>query len=135
MKKFDNYKSNLSVLVQADAQDIKNEFIIGGIIDKFFIQFELAWKVLKELLTYEGIAAAQSGSPREIIKEAYKCFSFIDEQVWLSMLSERNNLAHVYDKNAAYRLVQRIIEEYIPQFVELEKNISAKYPDLNEILD
>ena len=63
MKKFDNYKSNLSVLVQADAQDIKNEFIIGGIIDKFFIQFELAWKVLKELLTYEGIAAAQSGSP------------------------------------------------------------------------
>ena len=81
MKKFDNYKSNLSVLVQADAQDIKNEFIIGGIIDKFFIQFELAWKVLKELLTYEGIAAAQSGSPREIIKEAYKCFSFIDEQV------------------------------------------------------
>ena len=130
MKKFDNYKSNLSVLVHADSQDTSNEFIIGGIIDKFFIQFELSWKVLKELLAYEGIAAAQSGSPREIIKEAYKCYPFIDEKIWLSMLSERNNLAHIYDQKAAKRLVQRIIGEYISAFVELEKNISEKYPDL-----
>jgi len=131
MKKFDNYKSNLSVLVHADSQDTGNEFIIGGIIDKFFIQFELSWKVLKELLAYEGVvAAAQSGSPREIIKEAYKCYPFIDEKIWLSMLSERNNLAHIYDQKAAKRLVQRIIGEYIPVFVALEKNISEKYPDL-----
>lgn len=53
-KKFDHFKSNLNVLALADQEDLTNEFIIGGIIDKFFIQFELGWKVLKELLSYEG---------------------------------------------------------------------------------
>ena len=54
MKKFDNYRKNLDVLRRSDQQDLNNEFIISGIIDKFSIQFELGWKVLKELLTYEG---------------------------------------------------------------------------------
>ena len=47
MKKFDNYKSNLSVLSMAGNQDLSNDFIISGIIDMFNIQFELGWKVLK----------------------------------------------------------------------------------------
>ena len=47
MKKFENFLSNLEVLSQADREDLENEFIVSGIIDKFFIQFELAWKVLK----------------------------------------------------------------------------------------
>ena len=51
----------------------------GGIIDKFYIQFELSWKVLKELLILEGVAEAKTGSPRDIIKMSYKFFDFIDE--------------------------------------------------------
>ena len=45
MKKFENYKSNLTVLSKAYDEDLENEFILSGIIDKFFIQFELSWKV------------------------------------------------------------------------------------------
>lgn len=50
MKKFDNYRSNLSVLETAKNEDLNNDFVISGIIDKFAIQFELSWKVLKELI-------------------------------------------------------------------------------------
>ena len=100
MKKFDNYRKNLDVLRRSDQQDLNNEFIISGIIDKFSIQFELGWKVLKELLTYEGIDAAKTGSPREIIKQAYQYYPCIEEDVWLDMLSQRNNMAHIYDGNA-----------------------------------
>ena len=71
MKKFDNYVSNLRVLERAGKEDLDNEFIVSGIIDKFSIQFELGWKVLKELLKYEGSKTAVTGSPRGIIKEAY----------------------------------------------------------------
>lgn len=46
MKKFDNYRKNLDVLRRSDQQDLNNEFIISGIIDKFSIQFELGWKKL-----------------------------------------------------------------------------------------
>ena len=41
MKKYENYCSNLAVLATAKNQDLSNEFIISGIIDKFF--FNLSW--------------------------------------------------------------------------------------------
>ena len=34
MKKFEHFKSNLKVLCTAEKEDLSNEFIIGGIIDK-----------------------------------------------------------------------------------------------------
>lgn len=109
-------------------------FVIGGIIDKFSLQFELGWKVLKELLVYEGIPAAKSGSPREILKEAYKYYPCIDERIWLSMLSERNNTAHIYDGNAARILAQKILDDYIPAFRKLEESILEKYGSILETL-
>ena len=127
MKKVDNYISHLKILKQAPLQDLTNEFIVSGIIDKFTIQFELGWKVLKELLIYEGVAAGKTGSPREIIKAAYRCFDFVDEEVWLSMLKERNNTAHIYDGNAAKKVVARIIDEFIPEFENMQIKILERY--------
>ena len=127
MKKFENFKKNLRVLRLSKDQDLTNEFIVGGIIDKFYIQFELSWKVLKELLILEGVAEAKAGSPRDIIKASYKFFDFIDENSWLSMLADRNSVAHTYDENAAKLLVDRIINSYITAFNELESNIISRY--------
>ena len=127
MKKFEHFKSNLKVLITAENEDLSNEFIIGGIIDKFFIQFELGWKVLKELLKYEGKSIANSGSPREIIKAAYTLYDFMDESIWLSMLKNRNDMTHIYDGDAAKRLVRLIIEQYIPTLVRLREEIHLRY--------
>ena len=127
MKKFDNYVSNLAVLKTADREDLRNEFIVSGIIDKFYIQFELGWKVLKELLKYEGRAEAQSGSPREIIKTAFEVYDFIDEEIWLAMLRDRNNTTHIYDAAAALMLARNILNCYIPAFTEVQKAITARY--------
>ena len=134
MKKFDNYNSNLEILSKAYKEDLKNEFIISGIIDKYFVQFELAWKVLKELLCYEGSSVANSGSPREIIKAAYIVFDFIEEDVWIAMLRERNNMTHVYDGDDAKKLVKKILDEYIPTFCLLKKEIEARYKEIIDML-
>ena len=77
LKKFDNFISNLNVLEKAENEDLNNEFILSGIIVKFFLQFELSWKVLKELLRYEGKSAANSGAPREILKAAKRLVDMI----------------------------------------------------------
>lgn len=129
MKKFDNYVSNLRVLERADREELDNEFIISGIIDKFSIQFELGWKVLKELLAYEGSRVSATGSPRSIIKESYAVYSFFDGDLWLEMLKYRNDMAHIYDGNAAKDLVNRILERYIPQFKALETGLLEYYGD------
>ena len=127
MRKFENYKSNLRVLATAGEQDLNNEFIVGGIIDKFYIQFELGWKVLKELLAYEGVAAAKNGSPREIIKEAYQFYTCIDEDVWLDMLAQRNNSAHMYNAAVARELTDKVICSFVPAFQALESSIESRY--------
>ena len=110
MSKFKNYKANLAVLRHAPEQDLDNEFVQSGIIDKFAMQFELE---------YEGRMDAATGSPRGIIKSAYATYDFIDEEVWLSMLNDRNASEHVYDSALAERLVTAILDRYIPEFEHL----------------
>lgn len=133
MKKFDQYSRHLQVLCRAEQEDITNEFIISGIIDKFYIQFELGWKVLKELLRYEGANQAATGSPREIIKTAYAYFDFIEENIWLEMLRDRNDTTHIYNEEAAQKLVEKILHRYIAVFVTLEQHIRERYE--NEVLE
>lgn len=127
MKKFDNFSSNLKILSTAFKENLSNEFIIGGIINKFTLQFELSWKLFKELLAYEGISSYSTGSPREIIKAAYKCYDFIDEDVWLSMLKARNTITHIYDSQQAQIMVQEIITKYIPEFQKIETALIKHY--------
>ena len=115
------------MLVTAENEDLSNEFIIGGIIDKFFVQFELGWKVLKELLSYEGQAISATGSPKMILKTAFTIFDFMDEDIWLGMLKNRNGLTHIYDELAAKRLVGVILKDYIPEFVKMQKGIEEYY--------
>ena len=127
MKRFEQYSSHLEVLQQAKSEDVENTFIVSGIIDKFFIQFELGWKLFKDLLRYEGRAEAAIGSPREIIKTAYKIYDFIDEERWIKMLSERYNLAHLYDEAEAKRLCTNILEEYIQEFEDIRQGLISYY--------
>ncbi len=133
MKKFDHYSRHLQVLCRAERQDITNEFIVSGIIYKFYIQFEFGWKVLKELLRYEGANQAATGSPREIIKTAYAYFDFIEENIWLEMLRDRNDTTHIYNEEAAQKLVEKILHRYIAVFVTLEQHIRERYE--NEVLE
>ena len=92
MKKYENYVAALEVLRRAPEQDLSNEFVQSGVIDKFTVQFELGWKLLKRLLAYEGEAVAGTGSPRDIVKAAAALYDFMDEDAWLSMLRDRNKL-------------------------------------------
>ncbi len=133
MKKFDQYVRHLQVLCRAEQEDVTNKFIVSGIIDKFYIQFELGGKVLKELLRYEGANQAATGSPREIIKTAYAYFHFMEEDVWLEMLRDRNDATHIYNEEAAQQLVEKILHQYIGVFVSLEQQIRAQYGD--EVLE
>lgn len=134
MKKYENYCKHLHVLEKAAEQDLGNEFILSGIIDKFFIQFELGWKLLKELLKYEGKAVAATGSPRAIIKEAYITYNFLQEDIWLEMLENRNDLAHIYDGGKARELADIIIGKYVPEFQKMETAVHDRYGDVLEKL-
>ena len=118
MKKYENYVSALNSLRKAPEQDLGNDFIQSGIIDKFGLQFELGWKLFKALLAYEGDPVSASGSPRDVLKT---------ESLWLRMLRDRNDSAHIYDEERARRLVDAIIADYIPEFERANQGLVARY--------
>ncbi len=126
MKKFDNFTANLEILARAGEQDMENPFVISGILSQFSIQFELGWKVLKRLSEHEGMSRGM-GSPRGVIRAAYQYLDFMDESLWLSMLKDRNDTAHLYDGRSARALADRIILAYIPEFQRMRAAIEARY--------
>jgi nucleotidyltransferase substrate binding protein (TIGR01987 family) len=129
MKKFENYCSALDVLAEGPKQDLDNTFVQSGIINKFFLQFELGWKLLRALLAVEGDPVSVSGSPRDVIKAAYKYYDFMNETLWLDMLHDRNNTTHVYDQASALALVGRVFSEYLPEFQRLRQGLLDRYGD------
>jgi len=127
MRKFDNFCSNLDVLSRAGEQDLSNEFIQSGVVDKFALQFELSWKLLKVLLRYEGDPLGNTGSPREVLKGAYRCYDFIDQDLWLDMLHDRNVIEHTYDSKELNRVLGRVLHDYIPAFTALRDALREHY--------
>ena len=127
MKKYENYVSALNSLRKAPEQDLGNDFIQSGIIDKFELQFELGWKLFKALPAYEGDPVSASGSPRDVLKTAFQYYDFMDESLWLRMLCDRNDSAHIYDEERARRLVDAIIVDYIPEFERVNQGLVVRY--------
>lgn len=127
MSEYANYNANLAVLRRAHEQDLGNEFIRCGIVDKFAMQFELSWKLLRRTLEHEGRLDTATGSPRGIIKTAYSAYDFIDEDLWLAMLADRNAAEHVYSSELAMRLVNSILSRYIAAFEDLLAHLEALY--------
>ena len=91
------------------------------------MQFELGWKLFKTLLAYEGDPISASGSPRDVLKTAFQYYDFMDESLWLRMLRDRNDSAHIYDEERARRLVDAIIVDYIPEFERVNQGLVVRY--------
>lgn len=59
-----------------------------GVTVQVNLTFELAWKVLQEVLRMYGVEGAETGSPREILQVGYKVGFVNDSSVWLLMLKK-----------------------------------------------
>lgn len=67
-----------------------------------------------------------------ITKDVYAAFDFTDENIWLEMLGNRNDMTHIYDGGRARELAEIVIRRYIPEFQKMEKAVSDKYRDVLE---
>ena len=95
MKKYENFKAALKNLKDIyDYEEPYNNVVLTGLAALYEICFEQSWKAMKELLVNEGVSEAATGSPKSILKAAYKAGLIDDEQLWLEALATRNNVAH-----------------------------------------
>ena len=128
MKKYENFCAALTNLRAVfDYEEPYNNVVLTGMVALYEICFEQSWKAVKEILENNGVAAGQSGSPRQILKAAYQTGMIKDEQLWLSALVARNNVSHAYNQAIALEIVRQTRETYYQMFQSLKSEIDQSW--------
>ena len=128
MKKYENFCAALTNLRAVfDYEEPYNNVVLTGMVALYEICFEQSWKAVKEILENNGVAAGQSGSPRQILKAAYQTGMIKDEQLWLSALVARNNVSHAYNQAIALEIVRQTRETYYQRFQSLKSEIDQNW--------
>ena len=124
-RRFVSFTKSLDALAEARERDLSDSFVLSGTSAKFSITFDLAWKVMKDILIqYYAIIGFVSGSPREVLREAFKA-NLISDEVWMEMLKVRNQLAHDYDGVIVKEHCEIIVTTYIDKFYEFGEKVEA----------
>ena len=73
MRRYESFKNSLASLSEARERDMSDSFVLSGTSAKFSITFDLAWKVMKDILVqYYAITGFVAGSPREELRESFQ---------------------------------------------------------------
>lgn len=128
-KRFDSYKKSLASLAEARARDMRDSFVLSGTSAKFSITFDLAWKVMKDILVqHYAIIDFVAGSPREVLRAAFRA-KLIDDEIWMEMLKVRNQLAHDYDGQIVEKYCEDIVKVYIGRLEDFRDVAEAVLAD------
>lgn len=79
-------------------------------IQCFEIVVELYWKTLKHMLSHKDLVVT---TPRDVFKESFAAGWIGDEDLWLSMLRDRNLTSHTYNEDLATDMMARVLT-YLP---------------------
>lgn len=118
----EDLKNAVTRLQEALYEKNATDIVIDGVLHRFEFSFELAWKTMKDYLEYMGIVE-KIGSPREIIKSAFKAELIENGEGWIEMMLARNTLSHLYSEEESRKIYNQIKEKYITMLEELVRKI------------
>ena len=125
IQRYDNFHkagTRLLAVTEADRYiDDLSELEIEGLVQRFQYTFELAWKVLQDVLQYKGYDFMLG--PNGTMKMAFEDGLISDHDNWRKMAKSRNTLSHVYDEEEALPIVRLIYSDYAPLLKQLDKTL------------
>ena len=92
-----------------------------GLVQRFEYTFELAWKVLQDLLIYKGYEFMLG--PNGTLKMAFDDGLISDHDGWRKMAKSRNTLSHVYDEEEVLPIIRLIYTDYAPLLKKLDEHL------------
>lgn len=127
-QRFNNYLKALQTLEEAFAltqSRALSRLEQQGLIQSFEFTHELAWNVLKDYLTDQGIAGL-IGS-KDATRSAFKNGLITQGDDWMRMIADRNLTSHTYDQATAQGIVDNILARYYPAFKALASTFMTRY--------
>jgi nucleotidyltransferase substrate binding protein (TIGR01987 family) len=124
-QKYENFQNALRRLNEGAIKlDNSNDLLRDGLIQRFEFTFELAWKTLKAIFEDEGLIGLNS--PKTVLREAYAAEIIKKDELWLSMLNDRNSTSHIYSEQVAIQICNNIVNKYIVEFNNLLEEIKKR---------
>lgn len=94
-----------------------------GMVQRFEYTQELAWKVMKNYIEYQG--GEKLAGSRDTIRQAFALEIITNTDPWFDMLESRNETSHVYDEDTENDVLDKITMTYLPIMQELNKRMSS----------
>ncbi len=114
LQRYSNYHKAcqrlVSVTENGKKADDLSELEQEGVLQRFEYTFELAWKVMQDLLTYKGYEFMTG--PNGTLKMAFEDGLISDHDGWRQMAKSRNTLSHVYNEDDADAIIKLIFSQY-----------------------
>lgn len=98
-----------------------SELELEGLVQRFEYTFELAWKVMQDLLVYKGYEFMQG--PNGTMKMAFEDGLISNHDGWRKMAKSRSTLSHVYDEAEVIPIVRLIYSDYAPLLKQLDNTL------------
>jgi nucleotidyltransferase substrate binding protein (TIGR01987 family) len=111
-QRFANFEKAFLVFKSAVAIQAPNDLEKEGTVQRFEFTHELAWKVMKDYLEYEGYKNIVGS--RTATKEAFNKNLLSDGQEWMNMIESRNETVHTYRKEILETEYRKITVIYFP---------------------
>ena len=128
MKKYENFCASLENMKDIyNYEEPYDNVVLTGLVGLYEITFEQSWKMMKEILEIHGFAEGATGSPKMILRTAYKAGMIKDEELWLSALQERNNVTHSYNRKIAMEIITQAKQKFYKMFCELTEEIDRNW--------
>jgi nucleotidyltransferase substrate binding protein (TIGR01987 family) len=109
-QRLEDLKKAYGRLKEALARTEFDELEKDGVIQRFEFTFELVWKTMKDYLEDQGVI--NIASPKKTLRKAFQDGLFANDELWLQMLEDRNNLSHLYKQEMSDNIFKSIKEIY-----------------------
>ena len=112
-KSLENLKKAQSQLAEFLTIATPSKVERAGIIQAFEFCYEVFWKTFQKRATEEGLLV---GSPKQAIKAAFAMGLIQEEDLWLTMIADRNLTVHTYHEALSLEIYHRIKDRYASEF-------------------
>ena len=117
-----------------ETEDVLDEIIKEGLIQRFEYTYEMAWNVMKDYALFQGVS--EIAGSRDAIRYAFSNDLITDGDLWMDMIKSRIKTSHTYNEETAHEIYVKIIHDYYPAFlafkVKMEEKRSGEQQDLFE---
>jgi len=107
-----------------DAEDVLEEIIKEGLIQRFEYTYEMAWNVMKDYALYQG--NSEIGGSRDAIRYAFSSKLIEDGDLWMDMIKSRIKTSHTYNEETANEIYLKVINEYHSAFLKFQEIMEGK---------